>query len=108
MFFDPLDGIGLAVKFHALKRPIGKAPRCVVFFAFHGSKVHGFTCTHARFDVTRPAECAACHGNGNAKAKHQGNGKEKVKGFQITPLSIMQSACKPSNLASCFAVIAPP
>jgi hypothetical protein len=26
----------------------------------------------------------------------------------MTPLSIMQSACKPSNLASCFAVIAPP
>jgi hypothetical protein len=47
-------------------------------FVFYGSrfKVHGFTCTHARFDVTRLAKHAACHGNGKAKAKHQGKGKE--------------------------------
>ncbi len=35
MFFDPLDCLGLAVKLHALKRPIGEAPSRVVFFAFH-------------------------------------------------------------------------
>jgi hypothetical protein len=76
MFFDPLDCLGFAVKFHALKRPIGEASRCVVFFAFHGSKAHGFTCTHAHFEIRRAAECTACHGNGKAKAKHQGKGKE--------------------------------
>jgi hypothetical protein len=68
----------------------------------------GLTGAEPCFDVTRAAKCAACDGNGKGKQGHKGKGKEKVGGFQITPLSIMQSACNPSNLASCFAVIAPP
>jgi hypothetical protein len=76
MFFDPLDGIGFAIKFHALKLPIGEVPRRVVFFAFHGSKVHGFTGTHAHFDIRWPAECAACDGDAKGKQGKQGNGKE--------------------------------
>jgi hypothetical protein len=67
-----------------------------------------FTCADSHFDIRRPAECPACDGNGKGKQCHKGKGKEKVGGFQITPLSIMKSACKPSNLASCFAVITPP
>jgi hypothetical protein len=45
---------------------------------FHGSifKVQRFRCTHARLDVTRAAEGSACHGNGNAKQCHKGNGEE--------------------------------
>ena len=80
----------------------------MVFFRLHGSKVQRLTCTDSHFDVTRPAEFPACDGDGKAKQGEQGKGKEKVGCFQITPLSIMQSACKLSNLASCFAVIAPP
>jgi hypothetical protein len=76
MFFDPLDGIGFAVKFHALKLPIGEAPCRVIFFAFHGSKVQRFTCTHAHFDVRRPAKCTACDGDGKGKQCHKGKGKE--------------------------------
>jgi hypothetical protein len=77
---------------------------------FHGSifKVYGFRGTEPCFNITRPAEGPACDGDGKAKQGHKGKGKEKFGGFQITPLSIMQSACKLSNLASCFAVIAPP
>jgi hypothetical protein len=48
----------------------------VVFFALHGSKVQRFTGTHAHFDITRAAECAACDGNGKAKANDKGKGKE--------------------------------
>jgi hypothetical protein len=79
-----------------------------IMFRFLWLKVHGFTGAEPCFDVTRPAKFPACDSNGNAKQGKQGEAKEKVGGFQITPLSIMQSACNPSNLASCFAVIAPP
>jgi hypothetical protein len=68
----------------------------------------GLTGADSHFDVTRAAECAACDSNSKAKQGKQGDEKEKVGCFQITPPSIMQSACKLSNLASCFAVIAPP
>jgi hypothetical protein len=86
MFFNPLDGICFAVKFHTLKLPIGEAPRCVVFFRLHGSKVHGFGGSHAQFDVRRPSKFSACDGNGKAKQCHKGKGKE---GFtdHATPLS---------------------
>jgi len=72
------------------------------------SAVQRLTRTHAHFDVTRAAEAPACDGNGKAKQGKQDKGMGNVGCFQITPLSIMQSACKLSNLASCFAVIAPP
>lgn len=37
-----------------------------------------FTCTHAHFDVTRPAECAACHGDGQRDQCHK---EKEKKGF---------------------------
>jgi hypothetical protein len=51
MLFDPLDGLSFAVKFHALKLPIGKTPRCVVFFAFHVFLVHVFVSYGSNFKV---------------------------------------------------------
>jgi DnaJ-class molecular chaperone len=39
-------------------------------------KVQRFGGSHAHFDVTRPAKCPACDGDGNAKQGHKGNGKE--------------------------------
>jgi hypothetical protein len=82
--------------------------RGIFYFSWLRLKAHGFTCADAHIDVTRAAKRAACDGDGNAKQSHKGKGKGKVGGFQISPLSIMQSACNSSNLASCFAVIAPP
>jgi len=81
-----------------------------MFRGFYGLRLRfkRLTCADSHFNVRRPAKFPACDGNGKGKAKHKGKGKEKVGCFQITPLSIMQSACKLSNLASCFAVIAPP
>jgi hypothetical protein len=52
-------------------------------------EVQRFTCTDSHLQVTRPAECAACHGNGNAKQGkqcHKGKGKENVKGFHTLPV----------------------
>jgi hypothetical protein len=41
-------------------------------------KVHWLTGSHAHFQVTRPAERAACDGDGKAKQGKQGEEKEKV------------------------------
>jgi hypothetical protein len=46
-----------------------------LWFKVQGSR---FTCADSHFDVRRPAECAACHGNGKAKQGHKGKGKEWV------------------------------
>jgi hypothetical protein len=40
--------------------------------------VQGLTGADSHLEVTRPAECAACDGNGNAKQGNKGKGKEKV------------------------------
>jgi hypothetical protein len=67
-----------------------------------------FTGADSHLNIRRAAEGSACDGDGQAKQGNKGKGEKNVGYFQMTPLSIMQSACKPSNLASCFAVIAPP
>jgi hypothetical protein len=77
-----------------------------VFQLFSAGERLGSPLEH--FQVTRSAKGSACDGDGQAKQGNKGKGEKNVGYFQMTPLSIMQSACKPSNLASCFAVIAPP
>jgi hypothetical protein len=46
----------------------------------------GLTGTDSHLNITSPAECAACDGDGNAKQCHKGKGKEKVTGH-AAPLS---------------------
>jgi len=62
-------------------------------------ELHWLTCTDSHFDVRRPAKCAACDGNGQAKQGKQGKGKE---GFadHSAPLSILRTKITASRTFS--------